>query len=132
MLKDKSGLARVRTAPANRPMLLPQYGIITRAVPRQPGRVAWRRRTGTLRTISFAVGLMLGSMAAVAARSDAGEIDQHPHMLSVARSALQSDDADREVQRLYEEIMRRADPALQGRCDGGGPACAAGIVAEGS
>lgn len=132
MSTDEFGLVRVQAAPANRPMLPLQYGILTCAAPRQPGRIARRRRAGALRTISFAVGLMLGSMTAVAARSDAGEIDRHPHMPPTVRSALQSDDADREVQRLYEEIMRRADPALQERCYGGGSACAAGIVAEGS
>ena len=98
-------------------------------------------RLGTLRTLSFTVGVMLGLVSAVYAQSGnddqlpahrpgpqlaldrrptvtdhrrqptAAEIDRPMRERDTAPGAPQLPDEDREVQQLYEAIMRQTDPA---------------------
>jgi hypothetical protein len=79
-------------------------------------------QTGALRTISFAVGLAAGLVTVVDTQSGAGGrgrhatvdwIDRRLGELHVAPSAPQLHDKDRDRQRLYDEITRRADPMLR-------------------
>ena len=76
---------------------------------------------GALRTISFAVGLTVGLVTVVDTQSGVGGqrhhatvdgIDRRQGELHVAPSAPQLRDKDRDHQRLYDEITRRADPTL--------------------
>jgi hypothetical protein len=96
----------------------------------------------TLRTLSFAIGVMLGLVSAVYAEPGTGQLPAHrpgsklalDHGPTVARtwrqptaaeinqrlaergaapSAPQLNGEDREVQQLYDEIMRQTDPSLR-------------------
>jgi hypothetical protein len=101
------------------------------------------RRLGTLRTLSFTVGVMLGLGSATYPQSSADSqlpahrpgpqlaLDQWPTATDhrrqptaadvnqrlaarrAAPSAPQLHDEDREVQQLYDEIMRQTDPTLR-------------------
>ena len=100
------------------------------------------QRISTLRTLSFAVGVMLGLVSAVYAEPGTGQLPAHrpgsklalDHGPTVARtgrqptaaeinqrlaergaapSAPQLHGEDREVQQLYDEIMRQTDPSLR-------------------
>jgi hypothetical protein len=101
------------------------------------------RQIGALRTLSFAVGVMLGLVSAVYTQSGTGdhlpghpsgtqlaldqrliitghrrqptaaEIDRSIDSRRTALGAPHSPDEYREVQQLYDEIMRQTDPALR-------------------
>lgn len=101
------------------------------------------RRIGTLRTLSFAVGVTLGLVCSVYAQSGtdaqfparppgpqvaldqwpivaghrrqptAEEIDRRRDERATAPSAPRLRDENREVQQLYDEILRQTEPALR-------------------
>jgi hypothetical protein len=100
------------------------------------------QRIGTLRTLSFAVGVILGLVSAVYAQLGTGQLPAHRPGLQLALdhgptvagtrrqptaaeinqrlaergaapSAPRLHDEDREVQQLYDEIMRQTDPTLR-------------------
>jgi hypothetical protein len=104
----------------------------------------WRiRRIGTLKTLSFAVGVTLGLVNAVYAQSGtnaqlpvqppgsqvalhqwpivaghqrqptAEEIDRRRDEHGTGQSTPRLHDEDREVQQLYDEILRQTEPALR-------------------
>ena len=101
------------------------------------------RRIGTLKTLSFAVGVLLGLVSAVYAQSGSAaqfparqlgpqvaldqwpigaghqrqptveEVDRRRDERGIATSTLRLSHEDHEVQQLYDEILRQTEPALR-------------------
>jgi hypothetical protein len=141
VVNDEFNLVQVQAAPT---MSCEAEGIsVSRSSGHRTRRIEGRnmsliQRISTLRTLSFAVGVMLGLVSAVYAEPGTGQLPAHrpgsqlalDHGPTVARMGRQPTAAeinqrlaerraapsapqDREVRQLYDEIMRQTDPSLR-------------------